>query len=100
MRRSDWMFSIFDIRSNLLKANELCVEVGENSCNARDVTAAIQADALVDVINRREHTVWERRICDTEAARVPPHLGLMAGGRPHQVFRSTGVAMPSPEQEL
>jgi hypothetical protein len=62
-----------------LKADELCVEAAENPRNAGDVTAAIQAAALVDVIgNRREHTVWEHRICHTEAVHVPPHLGLMA----------------------
>ena len=43
------------------------------------VAAAIDADALVDVIgNRREHTAWERRICHPEAVHVPPHLGLTA----------------------
>jgi hypothetical protein len=50
-------FPAFDIRSNLLKANELSVEAPEDTGNTFDVTAAIQADALVDVIgDRREHT--------------------------------------------
>jgi hypothetical protein len=42
-----------EIGAHLLQANQLCIQATEYSSNTLDVTAAIHADALVDVIGNR-----------------------------------------------
>jgi hypothetical protein len=68
-------FPAREIRSDFLKADQLGVKPAKDASDTPDVTAAIHADALVNVIgNHRkgiERALWN---CDAGVAHVPPHL--------------------------
>ena len=88
-------FPTLEIGAHLLQANQLCVQAAEHSSDTLDVTAAIHADALVDVIgNRRKCTAPAGWNCDIGVAHIPSHLELMRWLRLHQTSLSVGATRP------